>query len=276
MFGLAAYGNTAAAFGTENQMNAVVDSDLQILTNGYIFTGPYNLLDEVGVGASVQYGRYSVPAWNGRGRPNITALNRNATPAAPFYYHRYPGGGLALPQNQAILAYLTNNLGASTEAEWILWHLCTTDWNRNLPAGQWDIILHATATVTPAVGAWSLNNAIAFDQAPVGGVYAVLGAHVFGANSVAFRVRFPMRRMWQGAGLHPGGPCFAAWGFTPQIFADNDYTANGVWGAFSSYQPPGLDLLGTAAVSTTYHLFMLARYLGADQNLLPAFVQTNY
>lgn len=276
MFGVAAMYNGSVTAGAENSLSAVSDNDLVVQNSNFIFAGNYNLLEELLVGASIQYGRYNIAQWNGRGRPNISAVNRNATVTQPSYWHRYPGQGLTLPTNQQMPALATNNLSMGNEKEALLWKLCSTDWNMNLPGGAWDIILHATCTITPTAGAWSINNAITFDQAPVGGSFAVIGAQCIGANAYAFRIHFPMRRLWNGTGLHPGGVVLNAYGQTPPLFNYNDFGNHGVWGFFSTYQPPALDILGQTASSTTYDLFMLCRYLGMDTNIATQMAGTAY
>jgi hypothetical protein len=224
----------------------------------------------------VKFGRYNITQWNNRGRPNISAVNRNATPTAPFYWHRYTGGGLALPTNQQLPALLTNNLATGTELEALIWKLASTDWTRNQPPSQWDMIAHATATVTPAVNAWSFGNTLTFDANLVGGSYVMRGCYVIGANSIAYRIRFPLRRNYNGVGLHPGGVVFAAYGSLPPLFGTEEYLRDGVMGYFSSYQLPTLDLYGAAATSTTYDVFMLVGYLGMDTNIANQMANTNY
>lgn len=268
--------NGAATAGAENSLNAVADQDLVIQNSNFIFAGNYNLMEELLVGASIKYGRYNIAQWNGRGRPNISAVNRAATVTQPSYLHRYPGQGLTLPTNQQLPALCTNNLSTGTEQEALLWKLCSTDWSMNQPQGLWDIILHATVTLTPTAGAWSINNAITWDQSPVGGSFAVLGAQCLGANAYAFRIHFPMRRLWNGTGLHPGNVVLNAYGQSPPIFNSNDFGNHGVWGFFSTYQAPGLDILGQTAASTTYDLFMLCRYLGMDTNVANQYAASAY
>lgn len=276
MFGLVAQANTAATFGQENALTTVVDPDITTQNNQFIFTGPYGLLAEMAIGASLTSGRYNVAQWNGRGRPNIYAMNRNANPTAPMFWGKYNPQMMQLPQNQQIQALLTNNLGASTEAEYLLWKLATNDWKANLPPSQWTMIGKATATVTPVVGSWVLGNAITFDQLPLGGVYYVYGARVEGANGIAFRLNFPRTRMYQGRRLRPGSTILPAFGALPPLFAYSEWGDDGVWGGFHTFELPTLDILGSAASSTTFTLWMLLGYAGEQLSLLDQFVMSNY
>lgn len=276
MFGLVAQANTAATAGAENALTTVVDPDITTQNSQFIFTGPYGLLSDLAIGASVTSGRYNVAQWNGRGRPNIFGLNRNANPTAPIYWGSFKDMPVPLPQNQQIQALLTNNLGASTEAEWLLWKICTNDWRMNLPPGQWDMVGKATATVTPVVGSWVLGNAITFDQLPLGGVYLVLGARCEGANGVAFRLNFPRTRMYLGRRLRPGGVILPAFGALPPLFSRDEWGDDGVWGGFHTFELPTLDILGTAASSTTFTVWLKLRFLGESVSLLDQFTLSNY
>lgn len=275
MFGLVAWQNAAATAGTENAINSVADPDITSQNNNFIFTGPYRLLADIAVGASVQYGRYSVAQWNGWGRPNIYSMNRAANPTSPFFWAHYRDPALMLPQNQQIQPYLTNNLGSSTEVETILWKIASQDWSMNLPAGQYDFIGHATCTVTPTAGAWNSNNTITFDQLPLGGVYVVTGAQCEGAHGLAWRLNFPRTRMYLGRRLRPGNAVLSTYGAVPALFTPNEFGGDGVWGAFHTFELPTFDILGTAT-STTYDIFMKLRFLGESLSLLDQFVASNY
>src|SRR5215469_855015 len=121
MFGLVAQQASGATANTENAMTTISDPDITTQNSQFIFTGPYTLLQDLAVGASVQYGRYNVAQWNGRGRYNIYGVNRNANPTAPIYWGGYKKTPLPLPQNQQIQALLTNNLASGTENEYLAW-----------------------------------------------------------------------------------------------------------------------------------------------------------
>lgn len=276
MYGTVVNNVAAAAFGTENALTAAADPDITQQNGNYIFTGPYNLLADAMVGASVEFGRYNVALWNGWGRPNLVAANRGLNPTSPMLWNRYGGQQLQLPQNQQIQVLVTNNLGASTEIENVLWQISTPDWSMNLPPGLYDFVGHATATITPTLNAWNENNAIVFDQLPLGGVYAVIGAICVGNNAVAWRLNFPRSRMYMGRKLRPGGAVLNAFGNTPDVFAQDFLQHWGVLGAFHTFELPSLGVFGTAASSTTFHMFLKLRFLGGPSSLLDSFVGSNY
>lgn len=276
MFGTVVQNVTAATAGAENLLSAALDPDITQQNSQYIFTGPYNLLADSAVGASVIYGRYSAAQWNGWGRPNLLAMNRGLVPPNTSWWALYDSMSLALPQNQQIATYLTNNLGSSTEIESVGWQISTPDWSRNLPPGLYDFIGHATCTVTPAASAWKESQVITFDQLPLGGVYAVIGALCIGGNASYWRLSFPRTRMYLGRRLRPGGMVVSAYGNLPSLAPDLHLSRWGVWGAFHTFELPQFGIFGTAASSTTYDIFMKLRYLGGDVTLLDRFVQSNY
>lgn len=276
MYGTIVYNASAAAFGAENLFTAASDPDVTSQSGAYIFTGDYKLLAAALVGASVQYGRYDVAEWNGRGRPNIFAANRGLNPPADAIYDYYYPNPPALPKNQVINVRVQNNLGASTEIENAILQIATPDWSLNQPPGMWDIILRATVTATPTLNAWQESLALTFDASPLGGVYAVLGAIVEGGNAAAWRLNFPRTRLYGGRRLRPGGLVLSTWGNTPINGVRDPFAMFGVLGAFHTFEPPTLGLFGTAAASTPYTVFLKCRFLGQQESLLDQFVNTAY
>jgi hypothetical protein len=276
MYGTIVQNVAAAAFGAENALSAAADPDITQQNGQYIFTGPYNLLADAMVGASVTTGRYNVAQWNGWGRPNLLFGMRGLNPTSPTFWNRYDQAPLPLPQNQQIQTLVTNNLGASTEIENVVWQIGTADWSLNLPSGQYDFIGRATATITPTLNGWNENQAIAFDQLPLGGVYAVIGAHCVGSNAVAWRLNFPRTRMYLGRRLRPGNLLINALGNVPDLQGSNLWSGFGLLGYFHTFELPTLGVFGTAAVSTQFQLFLRLRFMGMPVSLLDALSQSNY
>jgi hypothetical protein len=276
MYGTIVYNNSAAAAGTENALSAAVDPDVTQQNSHYIFTGQYQLLAAAMVGASVEYGRYDVAEWNGRGRPNIFSANRGLTLPSNPQWDLYRGQNLILPQNQEILIHTTNNLASGTEPESVVLQIGTPDWSYNQPPGMYDMLIHATATITPTANAWLESQAITFDANPLGGVYVVLGAQLVGANALAWRFNFPRTRMYGGRRLRPGGLVLSSFGNNPSSQMGDPFNHWGVMGGYHTFEPPTIGVFGTSATSTTYHLFMKCRFLGQNISLLDNFVQSSY
>lgn len=272
MYGTLAFYNGSCTAGAENQLNAVTDPDITIQSNAFVFTSQYSLLASILLGASVEYGRYSTAEWSGRGRPNIFGNSRNATPGAVPFWDLFPDKKLVLPQAQQIALYATNNLGSSTEKEAALWQYCTPSWSKQSPAGMYDILLHATATITLVAGSWVENQAITFDSPPLGGVYCVLGTVVVGANAYAYRWVFPRSPMYNGRRLRPGGLVMTAFGNAPFMWGGDPFYHWGPQGYFWTYEQPLLGVLGQTAGSQALDVFMMCRFYGESPSLLDGLI----
>lgn len=277
MYGTLVYSDSAAAAGaTNDDQSAAVDPDFTRRNSHYIFTMPLSLLSVSLIGASVKFGRWQAPTWNGRGEFDIYAANRSLNPPSNPLWDYYFPAVQAIPQNQEIQLQVSNNLSTGTEQETSVVNIGTQDWSQNLPTGLYDIMLHATVTLTPTVNAWNMNNAISFSTNPLGGVYALLGSVVVGGNAVAYRWVFPRTRLYYGVRMRPGGIVSNTYGNVPNLQLGQIFTQWGVQGFFHTFELPQLDIFGTAASSTTYDCFMYCRFLGMDLSLLQQAVSSSY
>ena len=103
-------------------------------------------------------------------------------------------------------------------------------------------------TLALVAGAWAFSELDFVDELPVG-TYDLVGARVEVDTAVAFRF-VPV-----GAAHRPGAPCLCNCEY------DNDptfrYGGMGSWFVFSTVQPPGVEVLSSAAaVSATYQGYM--------------------
>ncbi len=264
-FALLNYNLTAAAAGaTNSDMVAAVDPDFSQRASHYIFTEPYKLIAVAPVGVSVTRGRFQVPTWNAIGEATIFSVNRALQPPSNPQmdcYYDYPP---MIPLNEEFQVQLSNNLGAGTEIENAPVWLITEDWTKNIPRGRTPLIVRATFTVTPTLNAWSGTQTITLSQSLRGGVYAVVGAVCQGTNSVAFRIIFPRYRLYHGRKLRPGSLIQTAIGDVVNNQAYPPYMDMGEWGRFHTFELPQAEVFGTAAVSTTYQLFLWLVYLGEE------------
>jgi hypothetical protein len=268
-FALLDYNLSAAAAGASNSdMTAVSDPDFSQRNSHYIFTENYNLLGISLVGASVTRGRFQVPTWNAIGEFNIFNANRSLQPPSNCQVDWYGAYPVPIPLNEEFQVQASNNLGMGTEIENAPFIIVTTDWSMNIPRGRMPILVRCSFTVTPTANVWSGGQNITLSQSLRGGVYAVVGATVQGSNAVAFRIIFPRYKLYQGRKLRPGFLTQNAVGdvvnnqMNPWIFA------MGEWGRFHTFELPQIEVLGTAANSTTYQAFLWLVYLGEDVSLL--------
>lgn len=268
-FGLLNYNVAAAAAGGTNvDLSAATDQDFSQRNSHYIFTEQYNLLAAAPVGVSVTRGRFQVPTWNAIGEFSLFNVNRALQPPSNPQVDLWIAYPPPVPTNEEFQIQLSNNLGAATEIENCPIWIATPDWNQNLPRGRLPILLRGSFTVTPTLNAWSGPLAITFSQSPRGGVYSVCGATCQGSNAVAFRLIFPRYKLYMGRKLRPGALTQNAIGDALNQQEDPYRFAFGEWGRFHTFEPPQVELFGTAAAATTYQLFLWCVYLGED----PAFL----
>jgi hypothetical protein len=98
---------------------------------------------------------------------------------------------------------------------------------------------HATSSTTLTAGAFTTVS-MTFDQALPAGIYALIGARVYSATAVIFKMIPAMGPLWQ-----PGGIGVQAYdGLTPD---GQRYGGWGTWLTFQQNVPPAVNLFATAA-----------------------------
>ena len=108
--------------------------------------------------------------------------------------------------------------------------------------------INCEITVALVISSWEYSEITFPDSLPVAN-YRIVGARAVIASGVVFRF-VPV-----GESHRPGGIC-------AQDTADNDpdlqrFGGLGNWGTFSTIQPPGMEVLGSAAVgSATYQVYI--------------------
>ena len=105
--------------------------------------------------------------------------------------------------------------------------------------------IHFTVTLTTILNVWVLAQIVLTDDLPIR-TYDLVGAQVYGANIVAFRIAIP------GFAWKPGALCQPA-NNTPShpLFRNGGL---GVWATFTPLSMPALQFISsTAAGPTAYH-----------------------
>jgi hypothetical protein len=264
-----AYNLSAAAAGaTNSDMTAATDTEVSIRNGHYIFTERYRMLAAAAVGVSVTRGRYQVPKWNAIGEFGIFNANRALTPPTNPQWDLYLAAPPELPQNEEFQVQLSNNLGAGTEQESVIIQAAPDDWTQNIDRGEMILQVRATSAVTNILNAWSGPFALTLAQSLRGGVYAIIGTVVQGANAVAWRWIFPRNKMYHGRRLRPGGLVQTAIGDVYCNQIDPWVLGWGVKGAFHTFELPQIECFGTAAGATTYQIFMWLARIGESADLL--------
>jgi hypothetical protein len=247
---------------------AAVDPDFSQRNNHYIFTESYRLLAASLIGVSVTRGRFQVPHWNAIGEFVLFNANRSLQPPSNPQWDWYIARQPWIPTNEEFQVQFSNNLGAATEIENCVLQVVTEDWSQNIPQGDLLLPVRVSFTVTPTLNAWSGPQLLTFSAALRGGVYAVVGGVLQGTNAVAWRIIFPRYKLYHGRKLRPGGLIQNAIGDVIANQWDPWTMAMGEWGRFHTFEPPTIEVFGTAAGSITYQGFLWLVYLGENVSQL--------
>lgn len=251
------------ASGVNTDFTAASDPDFSQRNGHYIFTDPYKLLASITDGASLNRGRFQVPTWNAIGE--FTIFNVSTALAMPnnLQFDPYLAAPPMIPQMEEFQVQMSNT-GAGGAIENVAIILGTTDWTANLPTGRMTIQVRASFTVTPTLNAWSGGQALTLSQSLRGGVYAVVGASLQGANAPWFRLIFPRYRLYHGRKLRPGFLVQRSIGDAAALQLPNWPFTFGEWGRFHTFELPQCEVFGSVAGSITYQLFLWLVYIGED------------
>lgn len=249
---------------TDSDVTAAADDIITRRNNHLIFTEPYELIGAWGSGTTLTRARLGNARLNQIGQPHLWPLERVAAPADSPIIQDFRENPVVLPQNEELTILATTDAAGPARTEFALW-LAAPGWNRNLPGYRER--LRVRGTFTPAVGAvgtWGLTNEIAFERDLLNGVYSVIGAYVFNAAGVAFRLQFPDQQRINNRQHRAGSLLTLALGDEPCAFATEAF---GEWGRFHTFTPPSVQIFGlTGAVATEVRLDLL--YLGESESLL--------
>lgn len=267
-FALLGYQGTPGVNASSFDLSAVSDPDFSQRNSHYIFTELYRLLAAYHQETSATGANFSCPTWNAIGKANIWPVNRSVTQQSPPRVDTRFEEPPLVPVNEEFQFQVSNNLGAATEQAWGFILLATRDWTRNLPKGQLPILVRATASPTAIAVSWSGGTAITFDQSLRGGVYAVVGAEVQGANALAFRIIFPRYKLYNGRKLRPGWLCQNAIGDLIYPLGEKGPFWLGEWGRFHTFEPPQIEIAATAGGAISCEIRLWLMYLGESVDLL--------
>lgn len=264
MFHLLAYGLATGGAVTLSDMAAATDGEFSQRNNHIIFSEDYNLLAQYSSGATITRMQTNVPHINYLNPHVFYPLNLSLTvptnPAVPDY-RAYP---IKLPQNEEIAIQVSDS--ASEQANSFLW-IAPPSWNMQLPRGEQRLTIVATASVVTVANAWSGFSNITLASTLRGGVYAVNGIACIAAATLAFRINFPRRKMYNGRKLIPGDLATQTFGLIPNKFG---MSWLGEWGRFNTFELPTIQAYANASATVTHTLFIDVSYLGDSPALFDA------
>lgn len=276
MFSLLMYSGVAVGAATYTDLTAATDEEFTQRNSHYTFTEPYKLLASMYGGDDVTNGRLLLPTWNAIGEfslwpPNISATDDILSPPRVQWFDEF---GPELAVNEELQSQITSTAAMALGYNALV--IGTMDWNRNLPRGRLTIPIRATAAVATLAAAWSGAGAITLAQSLRGGVYAVVGASCFCADTLAFRLIFPRQKMYRGRKLRPGWLGINALGDLEESSIRDDPFRLGVWGYFHTFELPQIQVFGNAAGAATQELRLWLQYLGEDVGILNQLTGSGY
>lgn len=173
--------------------------------------------------------------------PVELGLVPEATPAMLFH----PDSPVPLDVNESLEAENDANPAAAEQHTVVVF---LADGVQNPAVGAIQTI-NAHITTALVVGSWEFSEIVFPDSVPVNRDFDIVGARLVCAAGVAFRF-VPV-----GESHRPGGLCVAASGNHDPWFQRMGRL--GAWLTFNGVQPPGIEVLGSAAAaSATYELYL--------------------
>lgn len=258
-----AYSGASGGAVTDNDTAAVVDPSFIPVNSHFIFTEQYRILSVIGLGANLSKVRLSSPTLDQFGQPNVLPLNHALNPPSPLNIADWRRVPFPLPENEEI-KFLLSTSAAEQDTGFLI--IAPPDWTQDVqpPASvsgfrPCRILVRTSQSITLVANSWVSGNLLTFDQKPRGGWYRVNGAWAAGTNLQAFRLNFPRYVPVNGRKLFPGAIGMAS---------DNDFhwprieQEWGTWGRFHTFEPPSVDVFGSAAGAQTIRLYLDISYDG--------------
>jgi hypothetical protein len=227
------------------KINAVPDQHAKVQADA-VYVGEFNRLlgAQVCAGASAVGARLVSPSIRKINPYNISPLELGLTPADNPRHAVNPNNGFMLDANEGLELEINANPAAAEQITGVAF-LAPGGIQRT--EGQ-IVPINCTITLALVAGAWAFSELLFDDELPIGR-YDVVGARAQIATAVAFRF-VPV-----GGSHRPGAP----------VHQDEDdgladifrFGQMGTWFGFDQLQPPGVEVLSSAAAgSATYNVIM--------------------
>lgn len=233
-FHLAAWSESIDA-GTLTPIDALADPSMTVSGDNISVPdyAPY-LLGAVGIGANITRMRLEAPSLRRILNPEIRPLHRAAEPLSPAIVMLNRDNPIELAVNEQLQCLVTEDAAGASRVYGLVW---LSDGGVT-PVSDAIYTVRVTSATTLTANVWT-NAALTFDQVLPVGRYGIVGARFESAGLIAFRFVF------QTLPHRPGGlGCDDIADVEPSW---QRYGGMGVWGEFSSTNPPTVDFLSASA-----------------------------
>jgi hypothetical protein len=217
-----------------------------------------NLMMIAGVGTNMVHLRGQTPSMLPFPYPALSPNNRGGAAESPPRIHDFSKTPLPLRPTDEFDIFATQN-AAGAQAEYVLVTFCdgppqplpvqvlppTLTANPATPGRFFSV--HWTSTTTLTAGSWTRIQPT-FDQALPAGFYSLVGARVYSASALFFRLYPAMGPIWR-----PGSTAVQAYDALDPVNArfiptyDGESRGWGVWLSFFQNVPPAVEVFATAA-----------------------------
>ncbi len=240
-----AWGEAHTPDGTFLKLDAIPDQHIKVYGEK-IYIGPYNNI--VGgiclPGALALEGRMVSPSLRRVNPFYFSPLEAALVPTEPIAAIYHPQSPVKLDINEALEIEIKATAGAARESTAAVFLA-----PGGIPPVNGEIFcINCGVNVALVLHAWQYSEITFPDSLPVGN-YRVVGARFICASGVVFRL-VPI-----GEAYRPGGICAQA---VDDVDPDlQRFGGLGNWFTFNTVQPPGVEVLGSAAVGATdYELYL--------------------
>lgn len=245
MFTTVAFSESIDPAGVFANLAAVIDQTIK--TSGdYITVGELNniIAAYACAGTVAAEARLVSPSLRRTNPYYITPVEGAIAPSADPLMMYHPSNPIPLDVNESLETEHNGNPAAAEQLATIVWLAP----GALSPLTGEIFTVNAEITLAQVVDSWEFSEISFPDSLPVAD-YSVVGGRVVAAGAIAFRF-VPV-----GASHRPGGVCASA------VNAKDPFLQRfgrlGEWFSFNTVQPPGVEVLGSAAAgSATYQIYI--------------------
>ncbi len=240
-----AYAEANTPDGTFQKIDAVSDQHIRIEGTKVFVSDMNNIIGAMGcMGALSSELRLVAPSLRRINPFYVTPLEVAIVPDNPILHPFRPANPVPLEVTEALEIEYNGVAGAARQATAAIF--LAGGALPTVSGMMWTI--NCTITLAQVVSSWEYSE-VTFPDALAVGNYKVVGARVNCAGGVAFRF-VPV-----GAAHRPGGVC--SQGVNEEDPAFQRYGGLGEWFTFNTIQPPGIEIIGSAAAgSATYEVYI--------------------